>query len=273
MGVALGDYDADSALDILKTHFADDVPALYRGLGGGRFEDVAHEAGLAVQNRFVQWGAGMPDLDSDGWMDIVAVTGHVYPEVDRVLPDYPHRGPRLVFRNTGRGRFEDLTQTSGPGVLERHSSRGAAFGDIDNDGDVDALIMNMNAPPSLLQNDTPREQHWLSVSLRGVRSNRHGIGATVRVSANGRTQARAVLSQTSYYSADDLRLHFGLGSAARADRIDVRWPSGAVDSVTDVIADRVIEIVEGSGSARPASGKFDDAARAKVGVSFPALPR
>ena len=246
MGLALGDYDADGALDILKTHFADDVPALYRALGRGRFEDVAHEAGLAVQNRFVQWGAGMPDLDSDGWMDVVAVTGHVYPEVDRLLPDYPHRGPRLVFRNTGSGRFEDVTQTSGPGVVDRQSSRGAAFGDIDNDGDIDALIMNMNAPPSLLQNDTPRDRHWLSVALRGVRSNRHGIGATVLVSANGRTQARAVLSQTSYYSVDDLRVHFGLGRAARADRIEVRWPSGHVDTLTDVTADRVVEIVEGS---------------------------
>jgi hypothetical protein len=246
MGLALGDYDADGALDVLKTHFADDVPALYRGLGRGRFEDVAHEAGLAVQNRFVQWGAGMPDLDADGWMDVVAVTGHVYPEVERVLPEYPHRGPRLVFRNTGSGRFEDVTLASGPGAVERQSSRGAAFGDIDNDGDVDALVMNMNAPPSLLQNDTPRGAHWLSLSLRGVRSNRHGIGATVSVSANGRTQARAALSQTSYYSIDDLRVHVGLGRATRVDRVEVRWPSGHVDTLTDVAADRVTEIVEGS---------------------------
>jgi len=252
MGLALGDYDADGTLDILKTHFADDVPALYRALGGGRFEDVASEAGLAVQNRFVQWGAGMPDLDSDGWVDIFYVTGHVYPEVERLLPEYPHRGPRIVFRNTGKGRFDDVTRSSGPGAVDQQSSRGAAFGDVDNDGDIDVLIMNMNAPPSLLRNDTPREHNWLGVTLRGVRSNRQGLGATVRVTANGRTQAKAVLSQTSYYSVDDVRLHFGLGLARRADRIEVRWPSGHVDVIGGAEAGRVIEIVEGTGATVPA---------------------
>jgi hypothetical protein len=244
MGVALGDIDADGALDILKTHFADDIPALYRNRGRGLFEDVAVQAGLGVQNRYVQWGAGLPDLDNDGWMDVFYVTGNVYPEIEARLPQYPHRSPRIVFRNVGGGRFVDVTAASGPGVTTPQSSRGAAFGDVDNDGDVDALVMNMNAPPSLLRNDARGGQHWLTVRLEGTRSNRQGIGATVRFTSGGRTQVRAVLSQTSYYSVDDLRPSFGLGTATRADRIEVRWPAGGVDVVTGVAADRVVTIRE-----------------------------
>ncbi len=244
MGVALGDVDADGALDILKTHFADDIPALYRNRGRGLFEDIATQAGLAVQNRFVEWGAGLPDLDNDGWMDVFYVTGNVYPEVEAKLPQYPHRSPRIVFRNTGGGRFVDVTASSGPGVTTPQSSRGAAFGDIDGDGDVDVLVMNMNAPPSLLRNDARSGHHWVTVRLEGTRSNRQGIGATVLVTSGGRTQARAVLSQTSYYSVDDLRPSFGLGDATVADRIEVRWPSGGVDVVNAVAADRVVTIRE-----------------------------
>jgi hypothetical protein len=244
MGVALGDIDADGALDILKTHFADDIPALYRNRGRGLFEDVAVQAGLGVQNRFVQWGAGLPDLDNDGWMDVFYVTGNVYPEIEAKLPQYPHRSPRIVFRNTGGGRFVDVTASSGPGATAPQSSRGAAFGDIDQDGDVDALVMNMNAPPSLLRNESTSGRHWLTVRLEGTRSNRHGIGATVLVTSGGRTQARAVLSQTSYYSVDDLRPSFGLGDAGVADRIEVRWPAGGTDVVTGVTADRVVTIRE-----------------------------
>ena len=244
MGVALGDIDADGALDILKTHFADDIPALYRNRGRGLFEDVAVQAGLGVQNRFVQWGAGLPDLDNDGWMDVFYVTGNVYPEIEAKLPQYPHRSPRIVFRNTGGGRFVDVTASSGPGATTPQSSRGAAFGDIDQDGDVDALVMNMNAPPSLLRNESTSGRHWLTVRLEGTRSNRHGIGATVLVTSGGRTQARAVLSQTSYYSVDDLRPSFGLGDAGVADRIEVRWPAGGTDVVTGVTADRVVTIRE-----------------------------
>ena len=244
MGLALGDVDADGALDILKTHFADDIPALYRNRGRGLFEDVAMQAGLGVQNRYVQWGAGLPDLDNDGWMDAFYVTGNVYPEIEARLPQYPHRSPRIVFRNAGGGRFTDVSASSGPGATTPQSSRGSAFGDIDQDGDVDALVMNMNAPPSLLRNDSTSGHHWLTVRLEGTRSNRHGLGATVLVTSGGRTQARAVLSQSSYYSVDDLRPSFGLGAATVADRIEVRWPSGLVDVMTQVAADRVVTIRE-----------------------------
>ncbi len=167
MGVAIGDIDADGALDILKTHFADDIPALYRNRGRGLFEDVAVQAGLGVQNRFVQWGAGLPDLDNDGWMDVFYVTGNVYPEIEAKLPGYPHRSPRIVFRNTGGGRFLDVTASSGRGVTTPQSSRGAAFGDIDQDGDVDALVMNMNAPPSLLRNDRQARPPLAGRAARG----------------------------------------------------------------------------------------------------------
>jgi enediyne biosynthesis protein E4 len=249
MGLALADYDGDGVLDLLKTHFADDIPALYRGLGRGLYEDVATEAGLAVQNRYVEWGAGLPDLDNDGHPDVVYVTGNVYPEIERQLPQYPHRGPRIVFRGRAGGRFEDVSARSGPGATTPRSGRGAAFGDYDNDGDVDVLVMNMNEPPSLLRNDYSGGNGWLQVRLEGTRSNRAGLGATVVVAAGGRLQARPVLSQSSYYSHDDLRLHFGLGTLARADRVEVRWPSGAVDVLRDVPGRRVVTVREGTAPA------------------------
>jgi hypothetical protein len=239
MGLALGDFDSDGRLDLLKTHFADDVPALYRNLGGGQFEDAAVAAGLGALNRYVEWGAGMPDLDNDGRPDVVYVTGNVYPEIERHLPQYPHRGPRVVFRNEGGARFELV-----PDALPAHSSRGAAFGDFDNDGDVDILVMNMNEPPSLLRNEYAGPNGWIELKLEGTRSDRMALGATVLLTAGGRTQARAVLSQSSYYSHDDARLHFGLGAAARADKIEVRWPSGGITVLKDVEGRRVVSIRE-----------------------------
>jgi hypothetical protein len=240
MGLALGDFDSDGRLDLLKTHFADDVPALYRNLGSGQFEDAAVAAGLGALNRYVEWGAGMPDLDNDGRPDLVYVTGNVYPEIERHLPQYPHRGPRVVFRNSGNARFELMAMD-----LAAHSSRGAAFGDFDNDGDVDILVMNMNEPPSLLRNDYGGPNNWIELKLEGTRSDRMALGATVLLTAGGRTQARAVLSQSSYYSHDDARLHFGLGAASRAEKIEVRWPSGAITVLKDVEGRRVIDIREG----------------------------
>jgi enediyne biosynthesis protein E4 len=246
MGLAVSDYDRDGRLDLLKTHFADDIPALYRGLGRGLYEDAATTAGLALQNRYVEWGAALPDLDNDGWPDLLYVTGHVYPEIEARLPQYPHRGPRVVFRNREGRRFEDVSAASGEGATTPHSSRGAAFGDYDNDGDVDVLVMNMNEPPSLLRNDYAGPNGWMEVALEGTRSNRSAIGAIVRVTVAGRTTARAVLSQSSYGSHDDLRLHFGLGAAARADAIEVAWPSGQVDRLKDVLGRRVVKVREGT---------------------------
>jgi hypothetical protein len=245
MGLGLGDYDGDGLLDLLKTHFADDIPALYRNLGRGQFEDVAVSAGLGVMNRYVEWGAGMPDLDNDGFADIVYATGNVYPEIETHFAQYPHRGPKIVFRNREGARFEDATAGSGPGATTPHSSRGVAFGDYDNDGDVDVLVMNMNEPPSLLRNDYAGKHAWIEVKLEGTRTDRTAVGATVVVTAGGRRQARAVLSQSSYYSHDDLRLHFGLGANEKADSIEVRWPSGLVETLKDVGGRRVVTIREG----------------------------
>jgi len=251
MGLAIGDFNSDTHFDLLKTHFADDIPALYRGLSGGLFEDVATQAGLGVQNRYVEWGAGFPDLDNDGRPDIFYITGNVYPEVERVLPQYAHRGPRMVFRNVDGTRFADVSASSGDGATTPQSSRGAAFGDIDNDGDVDVLIMNMNEPPSLLRNDYAGSNNWIEIQLEGVKTNPQGIGATVLVTAGDRTQAQPVLSQSSYYSHDDVRVHFGLGSRTAADRIEVRWPSAVVDVLKDVKAKQIVKVREGaSGSAR-----------------------
>ena len=250
MGVAIGDFNGDGRLDVFKTHFADDIPALYRNLGKGLFEDVATASGVGVQNRYVEWGAGMPDLDNDGRPDLLYVTGNVYPEVEAVMPQYPHRGPRVVFHNRDGATFEDVSARSGPGATAAHSSRGAAFGDFDNDGDIDVLVFNMNEPPSLLRNDYAGPNHWIGVKLEGTTSNRAAIGATVRVTAGGRTQARAVLSQSSYYSHDDLRLHFGLGAATAAERIEVTWPSGKIETLTNAAGGRVVRIKEGAGEKR-----------------------
>jgi hypothetical protein len=244
MGLAVGDVDGDGRLDLLKTHFADDIPALYRALGRGQFEDVAMASGLGVQNRYVQWGAGAPDLDNDGRADLFYATGNVYPEIEARLPEYPHRSPKIVFRNVGAVRFEDVSEQSGPGATARHSSRGIAFGDYDNDGDLDVLVMNMNERPSLLRNDYDGPNHWLQLQLVGTSSNRAAIGASVVVTAGGRRQARAALSQSSYYSHDDLRLHFGLGAARAAERVEVHWPNGAVEVLKDVAGGRVVTVRE-----------------------------
>ena len=251
MGLAIGDFNGDGRFDLLKTHFADDIPALYRGLSDGLFEDVATRAGLSVQNRYVEWGAGFPDLDNDGRPDVFYVTGNVYPEVERQLPQYAHRGPRMIFRNIDGTRFADVSALSGTGATTPQSSRGAAFGDIDNDGDVDVLIMNMNEPPSLLRNDYAGANGWIEIQLEGVKTNPQGIGATVLVNSGDRTQAQPVLSQSSYYSHNDVRLHFGLGSHATADRIEVRWPSGIVDVLKDVKGRQIVKVREGSSGSKP----------------------
>ncbi|MEP7341149.1 MAG: CRTAC1 family protein [Acidobacteriota bacterium] len=245
MGLGIGDFNRDGHLDIFKTHFADDTPVLYRNSGKGMFEDVTLAAGFGAATKYISWGAGMPDVDNDGWPDIFWVTGNVYPEVEKHFKQYPHRSPRQLFRNLGNGRFEDVTVQSGPGLTTPHSSRGCAFGDFDNDGDTDVLVMNMNEPPSLLRNDQASGNHWLKVKLVGVKSNRTGLGARVVVTVGERKQAQTVLSQTSYYSHDDLRLHFGLSDKMKADRVDVYWPSGQVDSLKDVKADQVVSIKEG----------------------------
>jgi hypothetical protein len=246
MGLGIGDFDLDGDLDIFKTHFADDTSILYRNDGKGYFEDFTVGSGLAVETRFVGWGCGIVDLDNDGLPDLFVVTGNVYPELESRIPNYKYKTPRLIYRNLGGGRFEQLLEEGGPGVTAEHASRGCAFGDFDNDGDVDILVMNMNEPPSLLRNDVSGDHHWLKVQLIGVESNRSAIGARVTCRYGGRIQTQEVLSQSSFYSASDKRLHFGLG---REDRVslEVRWPRGRLERFEDVGADRLVVIREGAG--------------------------
>jgi hypothetical protein len=246
MGVGLGDFDTDGSLDLLKTHFSEDTTVLYRNAGQGGFEDVTERSGIGAESRYVSWGAGIHDFDNDGLPDIFWATGSVFPEVEKVHPEYPYKTPRVLFRNLGGGKFEELGSAAGPAIVEAHSSRGVAFGDFDNDGDVDILIMNVNEPPSLLRNDVTSGGHWLKVKLLGVKSNRSAIGATVIAAYGGRKQAQAVTAQTSYLSVSDSRLHFGLGGALVAD-LDIRWPSGLREAVKAVPADRLITIREGEG--------------------------
>jgi hypothetical protein len=249
MGVAVGDFNLDGTLDILKTHFREDTPALYANLGKGRFRDMTVRAGLAVETRFVSWGVGFVDLENSGSPDIVWVTGNIYPEVEKKFPAVAYKTPRVVFRNLGNGRFEELIGVAGSGVEAAHSSRGCAFGDFDNDGDMDILIVNQNEPPSLLRNDVTGGNHWLKFKLQGVKSNRSAIGARVTLRYGGLVQAQEVLSQSSYLSVNDSRLHFGLGTATTAD-VEIRWPLGNTESFPAVPADALIHVTEGSGITR-----------------------
>lgn len=243
MGVGLGDYNLDGHLDIFKTHFADDTNVLYRNDGKGNFDDVTIQSGLGVETRYIGWGAAITDLDNDGLPDLFAVTGNVYPEIEKRLPAYPWRTPRVVFRSLGL-RFEELFDEAGPAIAQPHASRGAAFGDYDNDGDIDAVIVNLGEPPSLLRNQLPQAGvHWLTVALEGTRSNRSAIGARVTARYGGKVQAQEVTSQGSFYSVNDPRLHFGLGAAAVAD-LEIRWPDGRVQRLPQVKAGQILAVKE-----------------------------
>jgi len=236
MGLGIGDYNLDGALDIFKTHFSDDTNVLYRNTGKANFEDATIASGLGVETRFVGWGAAIGDFDNDGWPDLFYVTGSVYPEMEATLPAYPFRTPAVLFRGlgaTGATRFEELLDQAGPALAEAHASRGAAFGDYDNDGDLDVLVVNLHEPPALLRNDlsAPKgKANWL-----GVRGAPPGTRVVARY--GGRTQAQEVLSQSSFYSSNGLRLHFGLGAATEAT-LDIRWPDGRTQRMEKVGANQ-----------------------------------
>ena len=246
MGIAIGDFDLDGRLDALKTHFAEDTVALYRNTGHLGFNDVTMRCGLGVETRYVGWGDGIVDLDNDGLPDLFWVTGSVFPEVERKHPEIPHKSPRILFRNLGGGRFEELLDEAGPAIAEPHASRGVAFGDFDNDGDLDILIMNINEPPSLLRNDVSGGGHWLKVKLVGTRSNKSAIGAVVTVTYGEHRQAQAVMAASGYLSSGDRRLHFGLGKAEMAD-VEIAWPNGTRESFKATRANQLITVKEGAG--------------------------
>ncbi len=240
MGLGIGDYDFDGWLDIYKTHFERDTNVLYRNVGDGSCEDMTTRAGLGNWSPYVNWGADFIDYDNDGRPDILYVTGHTYP------PGF--KSPRVVLRNLGNGKFLDVSAEMGHGVTERFNSRGSAYGDYDNDGDIDVLVLNMNDPPSLLLNDGGNKGNWIKIKLIGTKCNRSAIGARVRVVTGGHAQIDEVQSGGSVMSQNDLRLHFGVGKANLIDSIEVRWPTTQeVVTFTKVEANQILTIVEGSG--------------------------
>jgi enediyne biosynthesis protein E4 len=252
MGVGAGDYDRDGRLDIVKTNFDDDTTSLYRNLGGGTFDDATVAGGLAVNTRYLGWGTGFLDFDLDTWPDIFIVNGHVYPEADRIGGQHSYEQPKLLYRNLGNGRFEDVSLRAGAGWLVKKAARGAAFGDLFNTGQQDVVVNNMHDSPSLLRNCRSPAGHSLVVELVGTRSNRSAIGARVTVHLAGRRLIDEVRSGGSFCSHNDLRIHVGLGARRRADRIDVAWPSGAAETIAGVDADQLVVIREGSGVVRRA---------------------
>src|SRR5215471_14198711 len=248
MGIAVGDYDCDGWLDMFKTNFADDTSNLYHNNGDGTFTDEAFSSGVGINNQYVAWGCGFLDYDNDGWPDILQVNGHVYPEIESHHMGQTFKNPRLVYKNLGAGRFKDVSAELGLGISERFSSRGAAFGDYDNDGDIDALILNMNDLPSLLRNDGGNSQNWIKIKLIGTQCNRTAIGARVRVLTGNHSQIDEVRSGGSVMSQSDLRLHFGLGKSQVVDLLEVRWPTTQkVERFTQVKANQILTICEEKG--------------------------
>jgi hypothetical protein len=249
MGIAPGDYDLDGHIDIFKTHYQLQSSGLYHATGKGDFDDVTDQSGVGAERRFVSWGDAIVDLDNDGWPDIFYVTGNVYPELERTFARFPARSQPILFRNLRNGMFAELGEEAGPAMHARHVSRGCAFGDFDNDGDIDILVMNQNDPPSLLRNDAPKKSNWIKVRLEGTKSNRSAIGARVLVHYDGHVQAQALMSQSSYLSCNDPRLHFGLGAATTAS-IEVHWPSGAVEQYQSLAANQLVTLREGVGQVQ-----------------------
>jgi hypothetical protein len=246
MGVAALDYDHDGFLDVVKTNFSDDSPNVYHNNGDGTFSDRVFQAGLGRLRNLLGWGVIAADFDNDGWSDIFMVNGHLTPEIDSAKSDSSYRQPKLLYRNLQDGRFENVTSISGPALSNPHSSRGAAVADLLNDGRLAVAANELHERPSLLIPDRRGANHWLGVQLIGAKSNRDGIGARVEMQAGSLRQIDEVRSGGSYLSQSDLRLHFGLGAATRVDRMTVRWPSGAVDTLSAVPADRHIVIEEGT---------------------------
>ena len=242
MGVDIGDVDADGNPDIVVTNFSREYNALYKSTAGNLFSDMSPQIGLGRPSfPFVAWGTQFFDVDSDGDQDLFVANGHTYPQVEEREWDERYAQRNQLFLNTGSGRFHEMISAdSGLGLAK--SSRGAAFGDLDNDGDVDVVVNNVDDSPTILRNDTTRGGHWLTVRLVGTSPNEPAIGARVTAVIPGRKLTREVRSGGSYLSQNDLRLHFGLGSAQRLDRLLVRWPDGREQVLVDVPVDRFLTV-------------------------------
>jgi len=256
MGVSAADYDLDGNLDLLKTNFAGDTPSLYHNLGGGNFEDATFTAGLGAHTQFLGWGCGFFDFDNDGWPDILICNGHVYPEVEQLKTEagYPQR--KLLYRNLRNGHFADVSFQAGSGISNPAPCRGCAFGDFDNDGDIDVVVNTVNDYPQLLRCDSKVENNWIKIRTIGTKSNRSGIGARLTCTTHPAGEAKPhqqideVRSGGSYISQSDLRVHFGLGKAEKVEVLEIRWPSGHLDTLKDVKANQLIFVKEGEGISR-----------------------
>jgi len=244
MGVAVADYDNDGRLDIAKTNFSGDLPSLFHNDGGRFFTDVSQQAGLRA-NHLLGWGIAFADFDEDGWKDLVLANGHVYPEVDKSQIGETYRQRTLLYRNIGNGKFADFTSEAGPAFATLRPARGLATGDLTGDGRQSIVIVNMNQKPSLLINGASRTGNYARFRLRGKKSNVSAIGARITIEARGHKQMDEVRSGGSFYSQNDLAIHFGLGSATEVDRLVVRWPSGLEQEWKKVAANRTIDLVEG----------------------------
>jgi len=256
MGLGVADYDCDGWFDIFKTNFADDTSNLYHNNGDGTFTDLSFNSGVGINSTYVAWGCGFIDYDNDGWSDIVQINGHVYPEIDHYNFGETFKNPRLVYKNLGNGRFKDVSAEMGPGITARYSSRGAAFGDYDNDGGMDMLILNMNELPSLLHNVGGNKQNWIKLKLIGTKCNRTAIGARARVITGKHIQMDEVSSGTSVMSQNDLRLHFGVGKVETIDAIEIKWPTTQkVERFTQIKVNQILIIREGAGIVAAAKPK------------------
>lgn len=269
MGVSAGDYDLDGNLDIVKTNFAGDTPSLYHNLGNASFEDATFTAGLGRHTQFLGWGCGFFDFDNDGWPDILICNGHVYPEVEQLRTEAGYPQQKLLYKNLRNGRFDDVSASGGPGISVPAPSRGCAFGDFDNDGDIDVVVNTVNDFPQLLRCDSKRSDNWLKVRTIGVKSNRSGIGARLRCVTHPADEPKPhqqideVRSGGSYISQNDLRVHFGIGRAEKVELLEIRWPSGQLDTLKDLKPNRLIYVKEGAGIQRSVS--FERAKGTKPG--------
>ena len=249
MGADCGDYDNDGHLDFIMTSYQGDMPVLYRNMGDRRFEDVTAVTGAgAGAYPHVNWGTGLVDFDNDGDLDIFIANGHTEDNIDVRDETTSYRAPNLLLVNTGDGKFTNMSDRSGNGLLPVFASRGAAFDDLDNDGDVDVVILNSRQAPTILRNDSQNDHHWIQIRLQGVETNRDGVGANVKVIAGDLTRVDEVHSGRSYQSHYGSRLHIGLGTRDRIDRIEVRWIGGSMDVFEDIAVDQLLSITEGSGT-------------------------
>ena len=271
MGVAAADYDLDGNLDIVKTNFAGDTPSLYHNLGGGSFEDATFTAGLGAHTQYLGWGCGFLDFDNDGWPDILICNGHVYPEVEQLKTEAGYAQRKLLYRNLRNGYFADISLQAGSGISDPVASRGCAFGDFDNDGDIDIVVNTVNDYPQLLRCDSKQANNWIKVRTIGTKSNRSGIGVRLKCvthvpgEAKPHQQIDEVRSGGSYISQNDLRVHFGVGKAEKIDVLEVRWPSGQVDTIKDIKVNQLIFVKEGEGVVR--AMRFDKPAKGDAGLS------